>query len=209
LLTVQIHSSNSRQYELYGFYTIRRQKHSRNVGLDGESTLCVSVCQSLGVNGKVDGGHGWSSLVRKEVVNERRVRVDLGRGRVPAATISIASTKIVGADSPSDNNFLASTVSCNPTHQLSHVLVVIHIHSDLALRLGMRKGETRPNLELCYSTCRSRYRGVGMSYTKEGTDHTRRVRFSCRTTSMVVKDLSENGRVDSDSCRGSTGYCRR
>lgn len=95
-------------------------------------------------------------------------------------------------DSPSNNNLLASTASRNSTHQLGHILVVVHVHCDLALRLGMGKGETRSDFKLCDSACRSRCRSVGMSYTEKRTNHSGGVRFSRRTTRMVVEDLSED-----------------
>jgi hypothetical protein len=53
---------------------------SRNVGLDGQCALGVSVRESLGINGKMDGRSCGTGLLGEKVVDEGRVGVDFGRG---------------------------------------------------------------------------------------------------------------------------------
>lgn len=108
-------------------------------------------------------------------------------------------------DSPSDNDLLVRTASSNTTHQLGHALVVVHIHRDLALSLRMRKGETRPDFQLGYTSCRGRGRGIGMSHTEQGTDDSGGRLFRGGSSSVVVEDLGENRGVDGDSSGSSAG----
>lgn len=157
----------------------------------------------------MDRRRGWARLLGEKVVNESRVGVDLGGGRVPVRSPLSEENGFKGTalDSPSHNHLLVRPRSIHASHQLGHRLVIIHIHGHLTLRLGMRQRETRPDLEFCDST-RSSGRCIGMSHAEEGTNNARsgQVRVvSGGSAGVVVEDLGEDRGVDRDSGRGSTG----
>jgi hypothetical protein len=107
---------------------------------------------------------------------------------------------------PSNDNLLVRPRSIHPPHQLGHRLVIIHIHRNLTLRLGMRQRKTRPDLELCDSARCGADGRIGMSDAEKGSDDAGLwgLGLGGGTTGVVVEDLGEDGGVDCYSCRGST-----